>query len=207
MAETWTRPSRRSPLDAVWHPGFHGAPTPTPGVTISRRLGLAAVQLDARLGHAEAVAGAVADTFELSLPGPNAASTGGDRRVLWIGPDRWLILARDEPDLETRLHATVVPVGGVVVDQSHGRAVLRLRGPAARATLAKGTGIDLHPRNFVENAVAQTALFHLSVTLDRRLGNACFDVHVMRGYAVSLYESLREAAAEYGYEVAPESPS
>ena len=207
MAETRSHPPRRSPLDAVWHPGFYGTSTPTPALTIGRRLGLTAVQLDARSGRAEAVAGAVAGALEINLPGPNAASAGGDRRALWVGPDRWLILARDEPDLETRLRAAVAPVGGVVVDQSHGRAVLRLRGPAARDTLAKGTGIDLHPRSFVENAVVQTALFHLSVTIDRRVGSACFDVHVMRGYAVSLYQSLCEAAAEYGYEVTSASPS
>ena len=37
-------------------------------------------------------------------------------------------------------------VGGVVVDQSHGRTILRIEGARARDLLAKGTGIDVHAR-------------------------------------------------------------
>lgn len=200
MAETLTLPPRRSALDAVWVPGDYGIPGPGgPGVTLTRRLGLSAIQLDARRGTADAVARAVADAIGLVLPAPGHALSGGERRALWIGPDRWMLLAPDSDGLDSRLRAAVEPVGGVVVDQSHGRAVLRLSGPQVRETLAKGTGIDLHPRGFAENAVAGTGMFHLSVTLDRRRGTGTFDVHVMRGFAQTLFESLTEAAAEFGY--------
>ena len=32
-----------------------------------------------------------------------------------------------------------------VTDQSHGRVIIRIAGPKARAVLAKGTPVDLHP--------------------------------------------------------------
>ena len=204
MAEPATPPAalppRRSALDAVWATGVHGIPgAGGPGVTLSRRLGLAAVQLDARGGRSEAVRAALRDALGVTLPPPGRAVSAGDLRALWQGPDRWTLIARDGLDLHARVGAIVRPEGGVVVDQGHARAVLRLEGPRVRELLAKGTGVDLHPRAFAEDAVAQTALFHLSATIDRRRGTGCFDVHVMRGFAQSLFESLAEAAGEVGY--------
>jgi sarcosine oxidase subunit gamma len=168
---------------------------------MSRRHGLSAVQLDAGLGAGGTVRAAVADAFGVALPDPGRAASGGEVRALWLGPERWMLLAADGYRLEVRLRAAAEPVGGIVVDQGHGRAILRLEGPQVRDVLAKGTGVDLHPSTFAENTVAQTALFHLGVTLDRRRGTGTFDVHVMRGFARSLFESLCEAAAEVGYRV------
>lgn len=203
MAETTTLPPRRSALDAVWTAGVHGTAGPGgPGVTMSRRLGLSAVQLDARRGAADALGTAVAAALGVTLPGPGQAASGSGVRALWLGPDRWLLLVADGSGLEATLHDAAGPAGGIVVDQGHGRTILRLEGPAVREVLAKGTGVDLHPSTFAQDAVAQTALFHLGATLDRRRGTGCFDVHVMRGFARSLYESLCEAAAEVGYRVA-----
>lgn len=203
MAEATTLPARRSPLDAVWSPGVYGSPgAGGPGVGIARRLGLSAVQLDARAGTADALREAVAAAFGVSLPDPGRAASGGEVRALWTGPDRWILLASDGFGLEARLRAAAAPTGGTVVDQAHGRAILRLEGPAVRDVLAKGTGVDLHPCAFAENRVVQTGLFHLAVTLDRRRGSRTFDVHVMRGFAHDLFGSLCEAAAEFGYRVA-----
>lgn len=200
MADAIPLPPRRSPLDAVWVPGDYGATAVGgPGVTMVRRLGLSSVQLDARRGAATGLSEAVAGALGLALPDPGRAASANGLRALWLGPGRWLLLAEDGFGLAAKLQAIAGPAGGVVVDQSHGRTVLRLSGPAVRDVLAKGTGVDLHARAFAEDAVAQTALFQLSVTLDRRRGSGTFDVHGMRGFAQSLFESLCEAAAEFGY--------
>jgi len=203
MADAITLPARRSPLDAVWQPGDYGATAVGgPGVTMVRRLGLSSVQLDARCGAVADLRKAVDEALGLALPDPGRAASANGLRALWLGPDRWMLLAADGFGLEARLRAVAEPAGGAVVDQSHGRAILRLSGPAVRDVLAKGTGVDLHPRACAEGAVAQTGLFHLSVTLDRRRGSGTFDVHGMRGFAQSLFESLCEAAAEFGYRLA-----
>lgn len=195
-------PARRSPLQAVWIPGNHGAVGPGgPGLVMTRRAGLSAVQLDARAGTADVIRAAVAGAVGVALPGPGRAVSAGEVRTLWLGPDRWLLLAADGYGLQARLQAAV-PAGGVLVDQGHGRAILRIEGPRVRDVLAKGTGIDLHPRQFAEGAVASTGLFHLTATLDRRRGTGTFDIHAMRGFAQSLFESLCEAAAEFGYRLA-----
>ena len=50
--------------------------------------------------------------------------------------------------------------------------------------------------------MALTTYGHLTVTIDRRQGPAVYDVHVMRGFAVALFDQLCENAAEYGYRLA-----
>lgn len=202
MADIATLPPRRSALATVWRPGDRGRiGFAGPRVILRERQELAAIQLDARRGTTEALGRAVQETFGLALPETGRATATDGLRALWLGPDRWLLLAMGRDDLETRLRAAVAPAGGVVVDQSHGRTILRIEGAKARDTLAKGTGVDLHPRAFAENTVAQTSLFQLAVTLDRRRGTSTFDVHAMRGFAVHLYEALLEAGGEYGVRV------
>lgn len=202
MAEATTLPPRRSALASVWQTGDHGRiGFAGPQVTLRERHGLTAIQLDARRGAADTVSRAVRDTFGLALPSAGLTTTTGDIRALWLGPDRWLLLTMTGDDLDAQLRAAAEPVGGVVVDQSHGRTVLRIEGAKARDTLAKGTGVDLHPRVFAENTVAQTSLFQLAVSLDRRRGTSSFDVHAMRGFAVHLYEALLQAGGEYGVRV------
>ncbi|NQW10571.1 MAG: hypothetical protein HQ481_11915 [Alphaproteobacteria bacterium] len=199
MSESTTPPPRRSALANVWHPGDHGRIGFTgPQVTLRERRDITAIQLDAQRGTTDGVGKAVAAAFGLGLPGPGRATTTGDVRALWLGPDRWLLQTATPADLEPRLRSLTEGVGGVVVDQSHGRTILRIEGAKARDTLAKSTGIDLHPRAFAENAVAQTSLFQLAVTIDRRRGTSIFDVHAMRGFAVHLYEALLDAGGEYG---------
>lgn len=202
MSETTALPPRRSALAGVWAPGDHGRTGfAGPQVTLRARRGLTAVQLDARRGAADAVNDAMETALGLTLPGPGYAATTGDIRALWLGPDRWLLQTVTLTDLESQLQGMTAHIGGVVVDQSHGRTILRIEGARARDLLAKGTGIDVHARAFAENTVAQTSLFQLAVTIDRRRGTACFDVHAMRGFAVHLYEALLEAGGEYGVRV------
>ena len=200
MADAIPLPPRRSPLDTAWVPGDYGTTAVGgPGVTMVRRLGLSSVQLDARRGAATGLSEAVAEALGLALPEPGRAASANGLRALWLGPERWMLLAEDRFGLAAKLRAAAEPAGGVVVDQSHGRAILRLSGPAVRGVPAQGTGVGLHARAFAEDSVAQAGLFHLSVTLDRRRGSGTFDVHGMRGFAQSLFESLCEAAAEFGY--------
>jgi sarcosine oxidase subunit gamma len=45
-----------------------------------------------------------------------------------------------------------------IVDQSHGRTLLRVTGPRVRDALAKGLAIDLHPREFKTGYAAVTAV-------------------------------------------------
>jgi sarcosine oxidase subunit gamma len=101
----------------------------------------------------------------LGVPLPLARNTAssdanGSRRVLWLSPDEWLILAPDgsAAAIEASLRAALDGSRAAVVDVSANRAILRLAGPAAREILEGGCSIDLHPRAFGPGRCAQTIL-------------------------------------------------
>ena len=88
-----------------------------------------------------------------------------------------------------------------MVDQSHGRAVLRLAGARARDVLAKGCRLDLHPRAFRPGMCAQTAIAQIGVLLHQVDERPTYDLYVAGGYAVDLLEWLTASAAEFGYRI------
>ena len=49
--------------------------------------------------------------------------------------------------------------------------------------------------------MAQTAIHHIGVLIHRREAEV-FDLFVFRGFALSFWEWLTDAALEYGYQVA-----
>jgi sarcosine oxidase subunit gamma len=193
MAE-YTR--RRSSLAEAYREGSFGADTTTPGVTFAERRPLEMVQV--------ATWSAVASIDGVAPPSkPNTASRGETATILWTGPGRWLVVrpAGTEPDLAARLRATIAPDAASVIDLGQSRAVVRVSGPHARDVLAKGTGLDLHPRAFPAGACAQTVLGHINALLHAVDDAPAIDVYVARSFALTFWEWLTEAAGEYGYRV------
>ncbi|HLH88947.1 MAG TPA: sarcosine oxidase subunit gamma family protein [Xanthobacteraceae bacterium] len=120
----------------------------------------------------------------------------------WAGVDRWFVVATGEPG---RLAATLQEAlagHASILDQSDGQVAIGIAGDSARATLAKGIALDLHPENFKPGDAAATRLGHVAIQL-ARTGADAFEILVPRSYAMSVWESLAEMAAEFGCEVQP----
>jgi sarcosine oxidase, subunit gamma len=125
---------------------------------------VALAQVDLRAGAADA-RGLVA------LPeSPNTWSPDGGREVLWLGPDEWLFVGPSGSataiagDLDARLggrHRSIVDVGA-------NRTVFELTGTGRHDLLAKGCGLDLHPRAWRAGMCAQTILARVPVILQER---------------------------------------
>jgi methylglutamate dehydrogenase subunit D len=204
MAETGTQtaPARQSALTGAISAGDHGAKDfRGPGVMITERHPLSMVQIEARAGDAQAMRDASANALGLRPPEAFNTSVGDGRpRILWTGPNRWLVVEPESRDLDALLQEALTPVGAAVVDLGHGRASLRLSGRSVRQILMKGGPLDWHPSAFTPEMCAQTPMFHISALVDCRDENT-FDIYVARGFAVSFLESVVQAAAEYGYRV------
>ena len=131
---------------------------------------------------------------------PNTWVPTEDGRVVWLGPDEWLLTSeRERPeDLEARIRDAVVPLGGAAVDVSAQRIAIRLTGSRVRDLLAKGCAIDLHPRVFGRGRSAQSTLGLAAVVL-LALGDGGDDflVLVRSSFAGYLAEWLLDAAVEY----------
>ena len=189
MAEMTPLPPRLSPVAALLAETVSDAPA---AVTMAARA-MDQVQIDCR---ADRVAG-----IALPLPAPGRAVSVEGLRLLNLAPGRWMALSAEPGALMAMLKERCAGSGAALVDQSHGRTTLRLSGQRARDVLAGGTGVDLHPRALAEDRVVSTALFHVPVMIDRRLGSATFDLHLARGYAHSLAERLIAAGRQYGVAV------
>jgi sarcosine oxidase subunit gamma len=126
---------------------------------------------------------------------PNRVAAAGTLRMLWLGPDEWLAVAEgDAPDLLPRLERAVAGRRAAVSDLSSSRAIIAIGGSAARALLAAGCGLDLHPRVFGPGHCAQTLLARVPVILDQLDDAPHYRVLVGRSYARWLCAWLVDAA-------------
>lgn len=126
---------------------------------------------------------------------PNRAAVMRAVRVLWLGPDEWLVTADgDAPDLLPRLVRAAGRRRTSVTDLSAGRVILEIAGSSARALVAAGCGLDLHPRTFAPGHCAQTLLARVPVILDQLDDTPRFRLLVCRSYARWLADCLIDAA-------------
>jgi len=150
--------------------------------------------VDVRLGDPAAWPGVDLPTV------PNTWVPTDAGHAVWLGPDEWLLTSTTEVpgELEARVHAAVVPLGGSAADVSAQRITLRLTGSRIRDVLARGCAIDLHPHAFGPGRSAQTTLGLAGVVL-LALSDAGDDylVLVRSSFAGYLADWLLDAATEF----------
>jgi len=145
------------------------------------------------------VAARVGRALGVALPvEPNTVATVGERSVLWLGPDEWLVV--DGPDMAAEIEARVrhafEPDWGSVVDVSANRTEVELTGPHTRDLLARGCSLDLHPRSFGPGRCAQTLLAKTAVILWQTDDAPTFRILVRASFAAHLARWLADAAPE-----------
>jgi sarcosine oxidase subunit gamma len=125
---------------------------------------------------------------------PNRVAAMGAVRVLWLGPDEWLVTATEggEGALGERLARSD---GVLVTDLSSSRAVIAVSGVAARRLLEAGCGLDLHPRAFAAGDCAQTLLARVPVVIDEVAPAPAYRVFVRRSLARWLAGWMIDTAA------------
>lgn len=143
---------------------------------------------------------------ELGFDLPTKANTvaGGEGVcALWLGPNEWLITTSgsEAAGLLVRLNGALAGHHASAVDVSDARTVIALRGARARDVLAKGCGLDLHPRQFRPGHCAQTALARAGVLIHQTDAEPAYDIYVDRSFAQYLWTWLEDAAAEFGFVV------
>src|SRR5271165_3843815 len=132
----------------------------------------------------------------LAAPAPFAPGVGGECRLLALAPGEWLLISDTIAGQILYEHTTrhVCGQGIAAVNLSQGLAVLRLKGPATRAMLAKGCGLDLHPRHFPVGRCARTRFAQLPIVIDCIDAKPQFDLYVGRSYLPYLISWLDDAA-------------
>jgi sarcosine oxidase subunit gamma len=197
MAEI--RLQQRSPFSGLIKPGRYGAQGGDPGVSLSERPGLAMFVISAGAGKAGEVAAKVRSTTGLELPdGPNRVSNGGFA-LIGTGPGQWLAVVEGKSGLALLARLAAALKGfATLVDQSDGKAVLRISGPRARDVLAKGCSLDLHPSVFKPGSAGTTPVSLIDCVIWQVDETPTYDLAVASSFAGSFWSWITSSAAEYG---------
>lgn len=189
-----------SAIDGTVKPDRYGCGNGDAGVVVNEvgEVGLALVM--ARRGRRAALNDAVRSAFGVDLPSVPRRTEGRALSFIWAGPDQWLAYQQSaSAGLEVTLRNALASLASVV-DQSHGRTVLRVTGPKVRDALAKGLAVDLHPRVFQPGHAAVTAVAHISVHLWQTDERPTYEIAVPRASALSYWHWLETSSAQYGLE-------
>jgi sarcosine oxidase, subunit gamma len=212
LTTTLTRPTT-SIIDAVH--GYRCSPAGDLTEEMARGSGVGVrlreipflTQTALRATPGSAAADALAAALGIALPARAGQVTGsadgrGERAVLWLAPDEFLVVGRDEAvsgvattAFAAGLAASLAEQPGQVVDVSANRATLELSGPRAREVLDKSCQLDLHPREFPVGCAVVTLLESVGVIIWRTgeetwriMPRASFSTHVVRW----LLDGMRE---------------
>lgn len=196
-------PFAQSALVGVYRPGRFGALKVgvAPGVTLTERHPFEAVQVAAQKGSETRTVDVLTRTLGFAPPAPNRAAGSGAGTLLWVGPERWLAVGPKGHGLYRRLRGALAEDTAAVVDLSQARTCIHVAGPNSRAVLAKGCVLDFHPRARPAGHVAQSPVASINAIIHVVETATAFDLYVARGFAISFWEWLADASAEFGYEV------
>ena len=132
-------------------------------------------------------------------PAANHFETAGERHVVWLGPDEYLLLCESgkEKALHDTLTSTIKTSHFAITDVSDALCTLLLSGAAVRDVLAKGCSLNLLPTKFGAGKCAQTLLAHAGITL-MALSDDAFILICRNSFAPYVHDWLVDAALEYG---------
>ncbi len=176
--------------------------TEKPGVIIIERTGVSLLQVLARKGADAQLAGRILEMFNVALPSTPLYVGCSPISFVWAGPSQWLALCeqRDREASAASLSSSLLGFASAV-DQSDGRAIIRVSGPCAREALAKGLHIDLHPSVFRAGDAAITAVSHIGVHFWQLDDVPTYELTTFRSFAIAFCEWLVEASAEFGVRI------
>jgi sarcosine oxidase subunit gamma len=130
--------------------------------------------------------------FPFAAPEANRVTSWGERHVLWLGPDEWLVVgpAGTEATIVRELEAQLRGRFASIVDVSANRVAFDLAD--ALDVLATGCPIDLDPSRWRPGACAQT-LFGAAPVLLQQLGGRTTRIFVRPSFAGYLIARLGAA--------------
>ena len=145
---------------------------------------------------------------QLGVPFGGAARDQAGALVAGSGPGEWLLLAPpgQAAAAAARLEGLAGRAGGElvsVVDLTHGRALLRLTGPAAAGVLAAVCGIDLSDRFTPDGTAFRSAVAAVATDAirDDVAGVRSYLLHCERSSGRYLFDALVSVGHDFGIEI------
>ncbi|WP_193188517.1 sarcosine oxidase subunit gamma [Nisaea sediminum] len=130
----------------------------------------------------------------------NSVAAAKDVRILWTGPDEWMVYG-DDPALAAKLAEALEGQHAAVTEVTEHHTMIRLSGRHARDVMAKGCAIDLHPREFGPGKCAQSHIGRITVLFDQLDEAPTYDILVRASFAEYLWMYLEDAGLEFGVRI------
>ena len=136
-----------------------------------------------------------------------AARTDDGTLVVGAGPGEWFLIG--PPDQGEAIAARLADVAAhapdelvTFVDQTHGRALIRLNGLSGSGVLAKVCGIDWSDAVTPDGAALRSSVAAVATDIirDDREGVRSYLLHCERSSGQYLFDTLLDAGAEFGIE-------
>ena len=133
----------------------------------------------------------------LDFPDKLKVSENNDVRILWIGPNNWLVFS-SVLDLLEKEKNQFNETEFAITDISHSRTIIELEGNLVNEVLKKGCPLDIN--SFKEGKCANSVYNGINITIDIISDNPKkVRVLGLRSFGESLYHSITDACLEFGY--------
>ena len=135
---------------------------------------------------------------DLELPSSLKSSSNSNTRILWIGPNNWLIISLSY-ELLSKEQNKFNEQDFAITDLSHSRAIIELEGNLVNEVLKKGCPLNID--EFKEGDCANSVYNGISITIDFISDNPKkIRVFGLRSFGESLHHSITDASLEFGYQ-------
>ena len=133
----------------------------------------------------------------LNLPSSLKSSSNSNTRVLWFGPDNWLVFSSNLNLIEKE-KKQFNELDFAITDISHSRAIIELEGNLVNEVLKKGCPLDIN--SFKEGDCANSVYNGITITIDFVSDNPKkVRISGLRSFGESLHHSITDSCLEFGY--------
>ena len=134
----------------------------------------------------------------LSFPSSLKSTSNSNTRILWIGPNNWLVFS-SVLDLLEKEKNQFNESEFAITDISHSRTIIELEGNLVNEVLKKGCPLDIN--SLKDGDCANSVYNGINITIDF-ISESPKKVRILgfRSYGESLHHSVTDACLEFGYD-------
>jgi len=134
----------------------------------------------------------------LSFPLSLKSTSNSNTRILWIGPNNWLVFS-SVLDLLEKEKKQFNEADFAITDISHSRTIIELEGNLVNEVLKKGCPLDIN--SLKDGDCANSVYNGINITIDF-ISESPKKVRILglRSYGESLHHSVTDACLEFGYD-------
>ena len=124
---------------------------------------------------------------------PNTYVQNEKVKIIWLGPDEWMIINDQENELFIKLKNELGDLEASVTNVSENRTIIRLSGKKIITLLSKFLVLDLEKNLGTQSSCAQTLFIKVPILLVRNNDNnqiPVIDIFINRSHANYIYNLL-----------------